>query len=101
VTNQRKIWQNRICPTLMKRGKGSHLRESSTERKEERRREFTTTVIGSQVAEREQAGEWEGARTLVYITTGSMKPSRAIQEETKREAKLNQSAWRRVLSQNS
>jgi hypothetical protein len=33
--NQRKIWQNRICPTLMRRGKRSFGREQTERKKEE------------------------------------------------------------------
>jgi hypothetical protein len=83
VTNQRKIWQNKICPTFT-RTKRSYLRESSSEKEREEVVLLGQLFVQGQIAARTSrhkwrkwAREWEGARRAEQIARVSLRPTRA------------------------
>ena len=105
LTNQRKIWQTRLCPTLARReGKGQLVKKQCGERG----KGFTGTGVQRQFAVRtaetqvktEWAREWVEARRLQQIAKGSMRPSRAIQSEAKR-SQFESVSLEKSLTQNT
>ena len=61
MTNQRKIWQNRICATLRRKGKGSLLNERLKKR-EERESPVQDTVESMESSTVEWRGRVEQPR---------------------------------------
>jgi hypothetical protein len=106
VVNQRKIWQTRICPTLTIREGKLHKaamqrmgggreegREGEGEGRGSYKENFTET--GWRDTSEDRANPEWGAR-FEHIAKVSIKTSKAIWSEAKKEVRLNQLAWRGV-----
>jgi hypothetical protein len=121
VTNQRKIWQNRLHPALKRRGERGYITNSSThthththtEREREREREKERIYQDSykekrlkresklNTGEGRGARDWEGVRRLEQIAKISMRPSRAIKKRPRERSQIESVSLERSLSQNS
>lgn len=97
VINHRQIWQKRICPTFKREIRettwGTVQREKVIILLEEFYRDRLKARYKWKKNKPENEKEPED-----HIARVSLRLSRAIQSEARREARLSQSAWRRVLT---
>ena len=84
MANQRKIWQNRICATLRRKGKGSLLNERLKKR-EERESPVQDTVESMESS----TVEWRGRVEQPREEEGGSSTGRVLQRQIEKKNKLD------------